>query len=380
MRQNPPAHANRSTQRLLRWMLLAFLCLPATAFGQVNAKTAVTMMQQAAKAYEAGDFVKAAEWYGKAWRLDPLPAYLWALARAEHLGAMFEPAAEHYRQFIALPGADLAKVAKAQQYLLEAEAELITAQTRAAETAMQSGKPALAAELYLNALKVMPTRLDLLFKAAVAEQMAEQWQAALAHFEDYLARAPVDAPDRVQAVARQGWLRQKLGLAPQAIAPAPAIRLPVAKPAKIPEPAVEQPKPVQPSVVVKGPSPIPTRAVDTVVVQKPAERPTWPGWTLIGSGAALVGGGIVLLVGGRSDAAAVNASQQHGPGEPISSLTYDQAAAQVSSANMRMGVGAALAGAGVAAAGVGAWLLLKTDDRHAMVLPTSNGAIWLVQF
>ena len=115
-------------------------------------------------------------------------------------------------------------------------------------------------------------------------------------------------------------------------------------------------------------------------MQKPAERPTWPGWTLIGSGAALLGGGIVLLVGGRSDAAAVNASQQHGPGEPISSLTYDQAAAQVSSANMRMGVGAALAGAGVAAAGVGAWLLLRTDDRHAMVLPTTNGAIWLVQF
>lgn len=372
MREQPPVHAIRSTQRLLRWLLLVFLSLPATAFGQVNAKTAVTMMQQAAKAYEAGDFVKAAEWYGKAWRLDPLPAYLWALARAEHLGAMFEPATEHYREFIALQGADPAKVAKAQQYLLEAQTELIKAQTRAADTAVQTGKPAVAAELYLNAWKVMPTRLDLLFKVAMAEQMAEQWQSALAHFEDYLARAPVDAPDRVQAVARQGWLRQKLGLAPQAIAPAPAIRQPV----------VESPKPIQPSIVVKvpSPSPSPTRAVETVVVQKPAERPTWPGWTLIGSGAALLGGGIVLLVGGRSDAAAVNASQQHGPGEPISSLTYDQAAAQVSSANMRMGVGAALAGAGVAAAGVGAWLLLRTDERHAMVLPTTNGAIWLVQF
>ena len=186
-------------------MLLVFLCLPATAFGQVNAKTAVTMMQQAAKAYEAGDFVKAAEWYGKAWRLDPLPAYLWALARAEHLGAMFEPATEHYRQFIALPGADLAKVAKAQQYLLEAEAELITAQTRAAETAMQSGKPALAAELYLNALKVMPTRLDLLFKAAVAEQMAEQWRRRA------WARGCCSGPTIVmrwccrQRTARSGW-------------------------------------------------------------------------------------------------------------------------------------------------------------------------------
>ena len=146
MREQTLLHANQSTQRLLRWMLLVFLCMPATVLGQVNAKTAVTMMQQAAKAYEAGDFVKAAEWYGKAWRLDPLPAYLWALARAEHLGAMFETATEHYREFIALPGADPAKLAKAQQYLLEAQTELIKVQTRAAETAVQTGKPAVAAE------------------------------------------------------------------------------------------------------------------------------------------------------------------------------------------------------------------------------------------
>ena len=221
-------------------MLLAFLCLPATAFGQVNAKTAVTMMQQAAKAYEAGDFAKAAEWYGKAWRLDPLPAYLWALARAEHLGAMFEPATEHYREFIALPAADAARVAKAHQYLVETEAEAVKTRVRDADAATSGGKPALAAELYLRALKVFPTRLDLLFNAAVAEQMAEQWQPALAHQDEYLGKAPADAPDRPQALTRRGWLRQKLGLAPQAIPP----------------PVAVSPPPVVPSVVVK-PAPAP---------------------------------------------------------------------------------------------------------------------------
>ncbi len=351
-------------------MLLAFLCLPATAFGQVNAKTAVTMMQQAAKAYEAGDFAKAAEWYGKAWRLDPLPAYLWALARAEHLGAMFEPATEHYREFIALPAADAARVAKAHQYLVETEAEAVKTRVRDADAATSGGKPALAAELYLRALKVFPTRLDLLFNAAVAEQMAEQWQPALAHQDEYLGKAPADAPDRPQALTRRGWLRQKLGLAPQAIPP----------------PVAVSPPPVVPSVVVKpvvlAPPPVPAqpRTIETVVVAQPEVRSKWPAWTLLGGGAALVVGGVVLLVGGMSDAAALNAAVNHAPGTLVYGLTYDQATSRASSANTRIGVGAGLAGAGLAAAGVGTWLLLRHDGRQSAVLPTPNGVVWVARF
>ena len=69
--------------------LLVF-ALPAQAID--SARTAVTLVQQAAKSYEAGDFVKAADLYQKAWRLDPSPAYLWALARSEHLAGMNEGA------------------------------------------------------------------------------------------------------------------------------------------------------------------------------------------------------------------------------------------------------------------------------------------------
>ena len=313
---------------------LALFFVASTALAQVNAKTAVAMIQQAAKAYELGDFVKAADYYGKAWRLDPLPAYLWALARAEHLGARFDSAAEHYRDFVALPGADPARVAKARQYLTEAEAELIKTQLREADAALRSDKPSLAAQLYLAAAKIVPSRCDLLFKAAVAEQMAEQLQSALQHQEEYLGRAPADAPDRAQAIARQGWLRQKLGLPPV------TARTPVA----IEPDAALPPKP--PAQV------LPVGAVDVgntgqaagntpLGIDKPAEASAWPGWSLVGGGVALLGGGIALLVTGRADAVAVNLAQQHAPGELIGGLTYDQAAAQVSSANLRMGAGLA---------------------------------------
>ncbi len=369
--------------------------MPAPVLAIDNAKTAVTMVQLAAKAYEAGDFAKAAEQDAKAWHLDPQPAYLWALARAEHLATLLDPATEHYRAFIALADAEPARVVKARQYLLEAEVELIKVRSRAAEAAMQSGKPALAAELYLSALKVVPTQMEFLFKAAVAEQMAEQWQSALEHFEGYLSRAPVDAPDRSQAVARQTWLRQKLGLKAQQATVAPVVQ-PVVVPPVEPavKPPVQEPKPIQPAVAVAlpnsappaivppnvaAPDQRPVRAVETVV-HKPAERPTWPGWTLVGAGAALAVGGAALLIAVQSDANAITTAQQHAVGELITGVTYADAAARVSSANTRIGVGWALMGTGVVAAGVGTWLLLRGDSARSALLPTSNGAIWLVQF
>ncbi len=363
-RRNTTATGLRTTALCVPLVLLALLLTPLSALALDNAKTAVTMVQLAAKAYEAGDFAKAAEQYAKAWHLDPQPTYLWALARAEHLATMLDAAAEHYRTFIALPGADPVKVTKATQYLADAETELVKSQIRAADTAMQGGKPAMAAELYLSALKTAPGRFDLLFKTGSAEQMAEQWQSALAHFEEYLARAPADAADRPQAIARQGWLRQKLGLTPQVITP-PA----VAKPTVTPAPNVAL------TTAATGPSAQPHS------VTAPAEaRTAWPEWTLIGGGAALLAVGVTLVIGGYSDATTVNAAQQHAAGELIGGLTYDQAAAQVSSANTRIGVGAALTGVGAAVAGVGIWWLLHTDSRHAFVLPSNNGAVLVGQF
>ncbi len=347
-------------------MLLAFLSWPATAFCQVNTKTAVAMMQQAAKAYEAGDFAKAADFYGKAWRLDPLPTYLWSLARAEHLAGLFGPASEHYRDFMDLPDADAARKTKAKGYLVEAEAELAKSQIREAEVASHAGKPAVAAELYLSAWKVLPNRGDLLFKAAAAEQLAEQLPSALRHFEQYLAQAPTNAPDRADAQVRQAWLKQKLGPTPQ-----------VAKPLTV----VETPKvgaAVQ-TPVEKSP-PNQSLSAPPVVARQAEQVQTWPSWTLVGTGGALLVGGLVVLIGGMSDAAALNKAQQTSGSDWIYGLTYADAQARASSANTRIGVGAALAGTGVVAAGVGTWLLLRGDGPKSAFLPTTNGAQWVVQF
>ena len=142
---------------------LLFVALSAPAWAIDSARTAVTLVQQAAKSYESGDFVKAADLYQKAFRLDPSPAYLWALARSEHLAGLNEGAIEHYHQFIANPGAETARVPKAQAYLADVEQEVNKTRLREADAASRSGNPALAAELYLQANKTAPTRLDWLF-------------------------------------------------------------------------------------------------------------------------------------------------------------------------------------------------------------------------
>ena len=91
-------------------------------------------------------------------------------------------------------------------------------------------------------------------------------------------------------------------------------------------------------------------------------------------------GGLVVLIGGMSDAAALNKAQQTSGSDWIYGLTYADAQARASSANTRIGVGAALAGTGVVAAGVGTWLLLRGDGPKSAFLPTTNGAQWVVQF
>ena len=372
------------------WLVVVALSLPALALD--NQKTAVTLVQLAAKAYEAGDFAKAADQYAKAWKLDPQPSYLWALARAEHLATILDLACEHYRAFIALPVAEPARVAKARQYLAEAEQELLQTQTRAAEAAEQAGRPAQAALIWLGARKAMPGRLELLFKAAVAEQMAEQWQSALQHQEEFLALAAANAPDRPQAVARQVWLRQKLGLAPQAIAvpaaapvPPPISPPPATAPLPISPPPATAPSPATASVSaapakVTPPAPSPAGPVAPTAVAAPAPGARWPAWTVLGAGGALAVGGAVLLIATQPDAKAITAAQQHADGEWIAGLSYEEAAAKVQSVNTRLGIGWALVGTGAAAAGVGVWLLVRSDAGHSVLLPTANGAVWLVQF
>ena len=348
---------------------MVFLGIAApSAFALDNVKTAVAMVQSAAKAYEAGEFSQAAEQYAKAWRLDPRPDYLWALARAEHLAALFAGSAEHYRMFIALPGADAARVLKARQYLRDAEMELVRSQAGTGDAAMRAGKPELAAEHFLGAFAIDPSRVDLLFKAAVAEQVADLGQLALQHLDAYLERSPVDAPDRAQALARRASLRTKLGLdiaERRVVAPA---ELPSALTA-----IAQGPDKVMP------PEPVRATPVATAMERAPVGA-SWSKWAFVGVGAALFTGGAILLILAQPDADAITAAQAHAPGQLISTVTYSDAESRVSSINARIGVGWGLLGTGVACAGFGTWLLLRGDGARSAVLPTGNGAVWLVKF
>lgn len=346
--------------RVLRLVTLASLCcLAAPALAIDSARTAVALVQQAAKSYESGDFVKAADLYQKAWRLDPSPAYLWALARAEHLAGQNDNAIEHYRAFIANPGTETARVGKAQAYLAEVEQEVNKSRLREADTATRAGNPALAAELYLQAYKTAPGRVEWLFKAAVAEQMAEAWQSALQHFDSYLTVAPATAEERGQAQARAAWLRQKLGLQPPVVVEPPPVTV-----------APSKTEPVAAPVVV----PVVAQPAQVVAV------PAWPGWASLGGGVVLLAGGAVLLMSAQSDAAALTEAQNHDTGQLITGISRETALDRASAINTRAAIGWAATGVGLAASGFGIWWLSQRPQQSAVVLPTSNGVLLAVRF
>jgi len=325
--------------------------VPRPAHAIDNTTIAKTMADQAGKSFAAGDFAKAADLYQKAFRLDSQPPYLWALARAEHLAANYDGAIEHYRQFIAAPGAEAPRVAKAQAYLTDVEQELSRMRVREGDAASRSGNPRGAAELYLAAWKLAPGEHELLFRAAVAEQLDGQDLAAIQHFEDYLARATQDARERPQAQARLTSLRQKIA-APQA---KPAA-------AQTQKPAVGTPAP---GVVATAPT---------------AAAPKWPAWAAIGGGAALAGSGLVLLLGANADASQLAADQTHGSGQSITKLSYAEAVSRADEINSRSLIGWGLAGAGVVSAGVGTWLLLRQPERKVALLPSGDGLLLAGRF
>ncbi len=354
---------SKAPQLVLTWRrrlgvvaMLLLVALSAPAWAIDSARTAVTLVQQAAKSYESGDFVKAADLYQKAFRLDPSPAYLWALARSEHLAGLNEGAIEHYHQFIANPGAETARVPKAQAYLADVEQEVNKTRLREADAASRSGNPALAAELYLQAYKTAPTRLDWLFKAAVAEQMAEAWEPALQHLDSYLALAPPNADERMQAQTRELWLRQKLGLKP-------LVRAEQAAPGVL-----------QPAAVANPAMPV---LAKTAELHPP---PAWPGWTTLGIGAVALAGGVVLLIGAEADAAQLTREQNHDAGQLITGLSRETALNRASAINTRAAVGWTATGVGLAASGFGVWWLTQHPAQAAVVLPTPNGALLAVRF
>ena len=318
-------------------LLLALTTAPLRAHA-LDAKTsAATMAQQASKAYEGGDYARAADLYLNAWKTDARPAYLWALARAEHLAGKHDKALEHYRLFLLAPGDQASRVPRATEYMDAIVAQRVDQRTSEADNALRSGEPRLAAQLYLDAFKLADSRATgLLFKAAVAEQAAELWPAAAAHYEAFLKAAPADAPDRGQAEVRLDAVRARAGLQH----PAAAVSLPDG----------------------------PTAAVAPAVTLGTAERPGGAGpWVLLAGGGFVAAGGATLLALTWPDRSALVADLEQKQGGKISGVTQEEAVGRIDSVNQRLGAGAALAATGLVAAGVGAWWLGRAPGAVSLV-------------
>ena len=314
---------------------------------------AVTLAKQATKSFETGDFARASEFYLAAWRTDPKPDFLFGAARSAHLGALNDKAVELYQQFLTTEGADPERQKRAKEYLAELERAKVQSRVAEAERT-QRDDPKVAAGLYLDAFKLAPNELVLLFKAAVAEQSAHDLAAAERLLRDYLAKAPADAPDRNQAQARLDSITRK---AKEDADPKPEPK-PEPKIAAIPRPPVP-------------PRPDPMIGSGANDIAKPAEltKPRWPGWAMVGGGTVLAIAGLALYAATTPDISAYNKGIQKDASGQITGLSSQEAQAQASSINARVGVAGAMTGVGAAAAGVGAWWLLTSPPKAVAIVP-----------
>ena len=204
----------------------------------------------------------------------------------------------------------------------------------------------------------------------MAEQSAHDLTAAERLLREYLAKAPTTAPDRNQAEARLESMTRK---AQENVAPQPK---PEAKPQPEVKPLPTHTEPPPPPPDVAGGAalvkPAGTDALGKLNATKPVERsdPRVMGWALVGGGAALAVGGLILYAATTSDISKYNAAngQKDDTGK-IVGQSLAEAQSLRSSINARVGASVALAGVGVVATGVGTWWLLTTPQKTVTWVP-----------
>ena len=316
------------------WGRLALVCLWMGALAwplAALADKASDRANLAAKYAKEGDtrseraqFKEAAAAYLKAWKMDPKPQYLWQLARTETLLEQKDVAVEHYRAYIATPGADPRLIAQAREFIDLIEPSSLRARMRTADTAAQSGNHQEASRLYMEAYNLARQRWDaLLFKTAVEEQENLQFQQAILHFEDYLAHVAESAPERPEAMARLETLRKQ----------------------------------------VRGEAVVP---LEKAMADASFERSRDLGTTLV------YAGGAFLLVGAGSywwtwhTQSQLEAQLRPGSNRKIHDISLAEARTQVKDVNTHVVVAAAIGGLGLAAAGLGTYLLLRPAPQVAI--------------
>ena len=194
---------------LLAWAVVV-VAQPMPARAADNAERARVLAASGQAASDAVKYLKAIELFGQAWRLDPQPDYLWRMALAETRADDKEHAMEHFRAFINLAGAERRNIDVAREYVSLLELDFERKRLAKAAAVAAAGDARTAAKLNLTVYQDVRNRWDvLLFHVAMAEFATEQWGPALAHFQEYLSRAPSTAPERGQAVDKVEALRRQ---------------------------------------------------------------------------------------------------------------------------------------------------------------------------
>jgi DNA repair exonuclease SbcCD ATPase subunit len=145
----------------------------------------------------AGDGRTAARLYHEAFRLDPVPGYLYGAARAEQAAGLLEEAARDYRQTIAQAGADDALRLKAEHYLAEV---LAAREARGQEQLLAEQRQAAEAERAAVAERERQAAAEAArLEAAAREQAANEARDRLAAAE----RARVAAETEAKRLAAE---------------------------------------------------------------------------------------------------------------------------------------------------------------------------------
>ncbi len=320
------------TARLLLATFLLLTALPVHAADPRQAQAATAMGHQAADAFTAGDFAKAARQYLNAFRLDPTQsALLYGAARAEQMSDQSDLALQHYAEFLQMPGIESARADNARKYVTEIHGLQADAKAREADNANKAGTPGVAAQLYAEAADLAPKRLDWRLKSAVALLDAGRTDEAKDRLRALLAEPNGDSAVQAQAQARLDALEG------------------------------------HPS------SPIGNNAGRVV---QPASRPSKAvAWSLIGGGAVLALAGLGVGLSTMSDAAAWHRDESARSGGLIVGSDFTTASTTVSSLNQRTGVAIGMGAGGLAATGIGVWLLLRGDTPKTAWSVTPSGVV-----
>lgn len=333
-----------------------------------------TLNAAAQKAFDAGDFARAADIYLDLWRQDGAqPLYLYNAARASHLGGQLDRAEDLYKQLLALPGLDQARLDKSRGYLVEVKRRRGERKAEEAARLESDGKYEASAALWRDAFDLDPGRHAWLVRAGRALHLAGKKMEALEVYKKYLEMAPQNAPERADV---QRWTAE---LKP-ASAAAPAA------------PAEVKPGPNGAAEVKAGPNaptegkagPQPGGGVanagdgrqPAVTATLPAGGVPTTAWIALGAGVAAIAGGVVVYLKAASDADTLqkdlDAAKRTVDGQTVYLLNHSDVTTRNDAIARDKSLGVVLGGVGVIGAGVGAWLLLTAPRSRVVMLPAPD--------